>query len=85
MNLMTGIIFLISFQKKNIKSFEQQEEEVHNYKFSKLMGTKLEHDPEKVIYNISSFDLIQTERSLLLNPSKAGLFDPQQWVKLNLF
>ena len=30
------------------------------------MGTKLQHDPEKVIYNFSSYELTQTEISLLL-------------------
>ena len=30
------------------------------------MGTKIQHDSEKVIYNFSSFDLTQTEVSLLL-------------------
>ena len=30
------------------------------------MGTKLQHDPEKVIYNFSSYELTQTGISLLL-------------------
>ena len=44
------------FTESNIKVIKRVEE-VQNYKLSELMGTKLQHDPEKVIYNYSSCDL----------------------------
>ena len=53
------------FTESNIKAIKRVEE-VQNHKLSELMGTKLQHDPEKVIYNFSSYDLTQTEITLLL-------------------
>ena len=53
------------FTESNIKAIKQVEE-VKNYKLSELMSTKLQHDLEKVIYNFSSYNLTQTETSLLL-------------------
>ena len=38
----------------------KQEEGVQNYKLSELMGGKLQHDPEKVIHDISSYILSET-------------------------
>ena len=52
------------FTKRNIKA-KKRVEEIQNYKLSELMGTKLQHDPEKVICNYSSYNLNQTEISLL--------------------
>ena len=43
------------------------------------MGTKLQHDPEKVIYNYSSYDLTQTEISRLLTGLNFSL--PPQKLK----
>ena len=48
------------------KSAIKQVEGVQNYKLSELMGGKLQHDPKKVIHNFSSYNLSQTETSLLL-------------------
>ena len=53
------------FTESIIKAIKRVEE-VQNYKLLELMGTKLQHDPEKVIYNFSSYELTQTEISLLL-------------------
>ena len=53
------------FTESNIKAIKRVEE-VQNYKLLEIMGTKLQHDPEKVIYNFSSYELTQTEISLLL-------------------
>ena len=53
------------FTESNIKAIKRVEE-VQNYKLSELMSTKLQHDLEKVIYNFSSYNLTQTETSLLL-------------------
>ena len=44
----------------------KQVEGVQNYKLSELMGGKLQHDLKKVIHNFSSYNLSQTETSLLL-------------------
>ena len=67
------------FTESNIKAIKRVEE-VQNYKLSELMGTKLQHDPKKVIYNYSSYDLTQAEISLLLRGLKFSL-SPK---KLNL-
>ena len=53
------------FTERIIKAIKRVGE-VQNYKLSELMGTKLQHDPEKVIFNYLSYDLTQTEISLLL-------------------
>ena len=53
------------FTESNIKAIKRVEE-VQNYKLSEIMGTKLQDDPEKVIYNFSLYELTQTEISLLL-------------------
>ena len=53
------------FTESNIKAIKWLEE-VQNYKLSELIGTKLQHDPEKVIYNISTYELTQTDILLLL-------------------
>ena len=47
------------------------------------MGTKLQHDPEKVIYNFSSYELTQTEISLLLKGLNFSLL-PQKLKFENL-
>ena len=44
------------FTESNVKAIKRVEE-VQNYKISELMGTKLQHDMEKVIYNFASYDL----------------------------
>ena len=66
------------FTESNIKTIKRVEE-VQNYKLSELMRTKLQHDPEKVIYNYSSYDLAQTEISLLLKGLNFSL--PPQKLK----
>ena len=43
------------------------------------MGFKLEHDPEEVIYNLSLYDLTETEMSLLLKDLNLSL--PPQKLK----
>ena len=53
------------FIESNIKAIKWVEV-VQNYKLSELIDTKLQHDPEKVIYNFSTNDLTQTEILLLL-------------------
>ena len=67
------------FMESNIKTIKWLEE-VQNYKLSELMGTKLKHDPEKVIYKLSSYDLTKTEISLLLKGLSFSL--PLQKLKL---
>ena len=52
----------IGSNKRAIKQVER----VQNYKLSELMGKKLQHDPKKVIHNFLSYNLSQTETSLLL-------------------
>ena len=49
----------------NIKAIKRVEH-VQNYKLSQLMGEKLHHDPNEVIYNYSSYDLTESEKSLLV-------------------
>ena len=66
------------FTESNIKEIKRVKE-VQNYKLSELMVTKLQHDPEKVIYNFSSYDLTQTEISLLLKGLNFSL--PPQKLK----
>ena len=66
------------FTENNIKAIKRVEE-VQNYKLSELMGTKLEHDPEKVICSFSSYDITQTEISLLLKGLNFSL--PPQKLK----
>ena len=66
------------FTESNIKAIKLVEE-VQNYKLSEQMGTKLQHDPEKVIYDYSSYDLTQTEISLLLKGLNFSL--PPQKLK----
>ena len=66
------------FTESNIKVIRQVEV-VQNYKISEIMGTKLQHDPEKVIYKFSSYDLTETEISLLLKGMKFSL--PLQKLK----
>ena len=53
------------FTESNINAIKRVEE-VQNYKLLELIGTKWQDDLEKVIYNLSSYDLTQTEISLLL-------------------
>ena len=65
MNFIYGTHISSKFTESNIKAIKGVEE-VQHYKLLELMGTKLQHDPEKVIYNFSSYDLTETEISLLL-------------------
>ena len=65
------------FTESNIKAIKRVEE-VQNYKLSGLMGTKLQHDPGKMIYNYSSYDLMQTEIPLLLKALNFSL-TPQKF------
>ena len=41
-------------------------EEANNHKLAEFLGSKLQHDPKKVIHNYSSYDLLKVEISLLL-------------------
>ena len=66
------------FTESNIKAIKRIEK-VQNYKLSELIGTKLQHDPEKVVYNFSSYDLTQIEISLLLKGLNFSL--PPQKLK----
>ena len=43
------------FIEGNIRIIKRVEE-VQNYKLAKLLGSKLQYDAEKVIYNYSSYD-----------------------------
>ena len=44
------------FIEGNIRIIKQVEE-VQDYKLAELLGSKLQHDPNKVIHNYSSYDL----------------------------
>ena len=48
-------------------------EEVQNYKLAELLSSKLQHDPNKVIHDYSSYDLSKAEVSLLLKGSNFSL------------
>ena len=50
-----------TFLESNIKTIKRVEG-MQNYKLSELMGKKLQHDPKKVIYNFSSYQLSDTIR-----------------------
>ena len=49
----------------NIRTIKRVEE-VRNYKLAELLGSKLQHDPKKVIHNYCCYDLSKAEMSLLL-------------------
>ena len=53
------------FIEGNIRIIKQVEE-VQDYKLAELLGSKLQHDPNKVIHNYSSYDLWKADISLLL-------------------
>ena len=40
-------------------------EDVQHYKLAELMGSKLHHNPNKIIHNFSSYQLSEIEKSLL--------------------
>ena len=80
MNFIDSTHISSKFTESNIKAIKRVEE-VQKYKLSELMGTKLQHDPEKVIYNFSSYKLSQTEISLLLKGLNFSL--PPQKLKFD--
>ena len=53
------------FIEGNIRTIKRVEE-VQKYKLAELLGSKLQHDPKKVIHNYSSYDLSKAKISLLL-------------------
>ena len=69
-----------NFINSNIKIIPKVEN-VQHYKFAELMGSKLHHNPDKIIHNFSSYQLSKIENSLLckgLNfalPSKTLRFE----------
>ena len=53
------------FMESNIKACKKVEQ-MQSYKISKLMGSKLKHNPEEVIYNFSSRNLLTTEKFFIM-------------------
>ena len=53
------------FMESNIKACKKVEQ-MQSYKISKLMGSKLKHNPEEVIYNFSSCNLLTTEKFFIM-------------------
>ena len=51
----------ISSNDKTIRKIEN----VQHYKLAELMGSKLHHNPNKIIHNFSSYQLSEIEKSLL--------------------
>lgn len=41
--------------ESNVRTIKRVEE-VQNYKLAELLGSKLQHDPKKIIHNYSSYD-----------------------------
>ena len=53
-----------NFISCNIKTIRKVEN-VQRYKLAELMGSKLHHNPNKIIHNFSSYQLSEIEKSLL--------------------
>ena len=53
-----------NFVNCNIKTLQKVEDFQH-YKPAELMGSKLHHDPNKIIHNFSSYQLSEIEKSLI--------------------
>ena len=52
-----------TFLESNFKTIKRVEV-IQSYKFSEVMGKKLQHDPEKTNHNFSSYQLCGTEKLL---------------------
>ena len=52
-----------NFISCNIKTI-QKVEDVQRYKLVELMGSKLHHNPNKIVHNFSSYQLSEIEKSL---------------------